>query len=86
VRRFLARAASDESLHDQVRRFCAELERSGSAADWQVRQAEQALRLYFVNFLDRRDWHSRQRSRAVEGRRVPDEARDGVSRGRPGAR
>jgi integron integrase len=55
VRRFLTRAASDESLADQVRRFCEDLERS-ECPDWQVQQAEQAIRLYFVNFLRRTDW------------------------------
>jgi len=38
-----------------VRRFCDDLERHGGTEDWQVRQAEQTLRIYFVNFLDRRD-------------------------------
>ena len=28
----------------------------GRCEDWQVRQAEQALRIYFVNFLQRTDW------------------------------
>ena len=54
VRRFLTRAASDEPLTDQARGFCEELERGG-CQDWQVRQAEQALRIYFVNFLQRTD-------------------------------
>lgn len=36
---------------NQVTRFCEELERNGGCQDWQVRQAEQALRLYFINFL-----------------------------------
>ena len=53
VRQFLVRPATDESLADQVRRFREDLERSGRCADWQVRQAEQALRIYFVNFLKR---------------------------------
>ncbi len=44
VRRFLSRPASDEPLSDRVRRFCEELERTGGSEDWQVRQAEQALR------------------------------------------
>lgn len=57
VRRFLARPASDEPLTDQVRRFCEELERNGGTEDWQVRQADQALRIYFVNFLKRTDWN-----------------------------
>jgi hypothetical protein len=52
VRQFLVRPATDESLADRVRRFCEDLECSGRCADWQVRQAEQALRIYFVNFLE----------------------------------
>ena len=73
VRQFLVRPATDESLADQVRRFREDLERSGRCADWQVRQAEQALRIYFVNFLKRTEWH-RQPSSAVvdeEGRTSP---------------
>ena len=65
VRRFLTRPASDESLSDQVRRFCEDLERHGGRQDWQVRQAEQALRIYFVNFLQRTDWHRRPASTVV---------------------
>ncbi len=42
---FLVRPASDECLGDQVRRFCEELERGGRE-EWQVRQADQALRMY----------------------------------------
>jgi hypothetical protein len=64
-----ARKGGEDPRRQQVTHFCEELERSGSAADWQVRQAEQALRLYFVNFLDRGDWHSRQASRVVDGHR-----------------
>jgi hypothetical protein len=56
VRRFLARPASNEPLADQALRFAEELERSGRLQDWQVRQAEQAVRIYFVNFLQRTDW------------------------------
>ena len=59
VRRFLSRAASNEPLVDQVRQFCEELERNGGIQDWQVRQADQALRIYFVNFLNRTDWQQR---------------------------
>jgi len=67
VRRFLTRPASDEPLADQVRRFCEDLERNGGCQDWQVRQAEQSLRIYFVNFLKRTDWHRRQASTVVDG-------------------
>ena len=56
VRRFLSRPATDEPLADRVRTFCEELERNGGVEDWQVRQADQALRIYFVNFLQRTDW------------------------------
>ncbi len=56
VRRFLDRPASNEPLSDQVRRFCEELERCADIQDWQVRQAEQSLRIYFVNFLRQSDW------------------------------
>ena len=66
VRRFLTRPASDEPLADQVRRFCDELESNGGCEDWQVRQAEQALRIYFVNFLERTDWHRRPASTVVD--------------------
>src|SRR5687767_4157082 len=66
VRRFLTRPASDEPVADQVRRFCEDLERNGGCQDWQVRQAEQSLRIYFVNFLKRTDWHRRQASTVVD--------------------
>ncbi len=62
VRRFLSAPASEPPLADQARRFCEALERSRRHEDWQVRQAELAIRIYFVNFLGRTDWH-RQPSR-----------------------
>ncbi|MGQ0733547.1 MAG: integron integrase [Acidobacteriota bacterium] len=72
VRAFLARPASPEPLQDQVHRFCEDLERQGRD-DWQVRQAEHALRIYFVNFLHRTDWQRRLPSAVVdnEGRTTP---------------
>lgn len=45
VRRFLQLPADDRPLADRVRSFCEGLERSGRVQDWQVRQAEQALRI-----------------------------------------
>ena len=66
VRRFLSRPASDEPLADQVRGFCEELERNGGSEDWQVRQADQALRIYFVNVLKRTEWHQRPASTVVD--------------------
>ena len=58
---------------DQVRGFCEDLERNGGAEDWQVRQADQALRIYFVNFLKRTDWHRRPASTVMDehGRTSP---------------
>jgi integrase len=67
VRRFLSRPASDEPLADQVRRFCEDLERS-RCEEWQVRQAEQALRIYFVHFLKRTDWHRPPASTVLDER------------------
>jgi hypothetical protein len=66
VRRFLTRPASSEPVADQVRRFCEDLEREGVWQDWQVRQAEHALRIYFVNFLQRTDWHRRPVSNVID--------------------
>ena len=66
VRRFLARPATNDPLPDQVRLFCEELAQHGSVAEWQVRQADQALHIYFVNFLKRPDW-----SRRTEGTTDP---------------
>ena len=73
VRRFLTRPASGEPLADQVQRFCEELERRGTYADWQVRQTEHALRISFVNFLRRTDWHRPPQSTIVDeqGRTSP---------------
>jgi integron integrase len=68
VRRFLTRPASDEAVADQVRRFCEDLEREGRWAEWQVRQAEHALRIYFVNFLKRTDWQRKPASAIVDER------------------
>lgn len=65
VRQFLERSATDGSLADQVRSFCEGLERSG-CQDWQRRQAEHALRMYFVNFLHRTDWHRSPTSTVID--------------------
>lgn len=65
VRHFLGRPAVSEPIADQVRRFCEELEQQGRQ-DWQVHQAEHALRIYFVNFLKRTDWHSPPKSTVVD--------------------
>jgi integron integrase len=66
VRRFLTRPASNVPLADQVRQFCEELEGTGRCQDWQVRQAEQAVRMYFVNFVGRTDWRGQPASATVD--------------------
>ncbi|MEO8257242.1 MAG: site-specific integrase [Acidobacteriota bacterium] len=53
-------------MAEQVRQFCEELERDAACQDWQVRQAEHALRIYFVDFLQRTDWHRRPISKVVD--------------------
>ena len=68
VRHFLMRPASDEPVADQVRRFCEDLEREGRREEWQVRQAEHALRIYFINFLRRTDWQRKPASAVVDER------------------
>ena len=66
--RFLTRAASDEPLADQVRTFCETLERESRWEDWQIQQAEHALRIYFVHFLKRTDWQKKPASSVVDER------------------
>lgn len=66
VRQFLTQPTTDEPLIDRVRRFCEEQERSGRWQDWQLQQAEQAVRIYFVNFLNRTDWQTRPQSSVVD--------------------
>jgi hypothetical protein len=56
VRQFLARPAVPGFLADRVRGFCEDLERTGRP-EWQVQQADHALRIYFVTFLHRTDWN-----------------------------
>jgi hypothetical protein len=82
VRRFLKRPASNDSLADRVRAFTEDLERQPGCQDWQVRQAEQALRIYFVNFLKRGDWHQQPKNTAVggDGRTNPLEALEELRR------
>jgi integron integrase len=79
VRRFLMRPASTEPLADQVRRFCEDLERE-NCQDWQVRQAEHALRIYWLNFRQSRDWVRQPSSGAAEGGVEPLAALDGLRR------
>ena len=49
------------------RRFvgAGDVTRNGGCQDWQVRQAEQTLRVSFVNCLQRADWHRRPANTVV---------------------
>ena len=67
VRLFLMRLASDEPLVDQVRRFSEELERHDAPPDWRIRQDEQALRIYYNNFLQSANCRRRPANAAVDG-------------------
>ena len=80
VRRFLAHPASNEPLADRVRQFADDLERNAVCQDWQVRQAEQAVRIYFVNFLRRTDWHHASAPGGEHGRTDPLAALDALRR------
>jgi hypothetical protein len=79
VRRFLMRPAARDPLGDQVRSFCEDLEREG-CQDWQVRQAEQALRIYWLNFRRTADWVRRPASALESGRVEPLAALDELRR------
>jgi len=48
---FQVQEAVNLSWIDKVPLFLDELKASSSYQDWQIRQADQAIRLYFVNFL-----------------------------------
>ncbi len=58
VRKFLGQGISEPvvSLDDRIAGFLKSMEVDGLYKDWQVAQAEQALRLYFVNFKTNADW------------------------------
>jgi integron integrase len=79
VRRFLTRPASVDPLGDQVQRFCDDLERDG-CQDWQIRQAEQALRIYWLNFRRTPDWVRRPATALEPGRVEPLAALDELRR------
>ncbi len=66
VRQFLTQPAANEPLADQIRRFCEKLEQTDRHQAWQISQAEQALRIYFVNYLHRPDWHRQPQTALVD--------------------
>ena len=58
VRKFLSRGPQIPiaALDDRIAVFLQELEAGGACQDWQVTQAERALRLYFANFKTDTAW------------------------------
>jgi len=58
VRRFLREAPADprQSLTDRLDLFLQAMRKDGRFEDWQVEQAEKAIRLYFHNFQSQTDW------------------------------
>ena len=73
VRRFLMRQASDEPWRTRSGASVRTWSATARVQEWQVRQAEQALRIFFVNFLKRTDWHRRPTGAVVgeQGRTNP---------------
>ncbi|MBA3885008.1 MAG: hypothetical protein H0X67_04655 [Acidobacteria bacterium] len=69
ARRFLGRPASTDPLADQVPTFCED-QREG-ADDRQVRQADQALRIYWLNFRQTDDWVRPPPAIGAQGRVEP---------------
>lgn len=59
VRLFLGQHTGERSLDERLDGFLQNLERGGRWAEWQVTQAERAVRLYFVNYLKCTDWKHR---------------------------
>lgn len=61
VRRFLKTSSNDPtlSLDERVNLYVESL-RQKQFEDWQVEQAERALRLYFFNFQNTTDWKKRK--------------------------
>jgi len=58
VRKFLARGVTEPvaALDERVAEFLRSMETTGTYQDWQLTQAERALRLYFVNFKGDTTW------------------------------
>ncbi len=57
IRRFLNEASTTPglSIEDRIAGFI-EILRKGSSEDWQIEQAQTAIRMYLVNFLNQTDW------------------------------
>lgn len=63
VRWFLKYGGSSASLAERLDDFRDRLEQSGRWQDWQITQAERAIRVYFVNYLKQTDWNKRPGSK-----------------------
>lgn len=70
VRQFLRFRTDAQALEDRLDGFLEELHRSAFWSEWHIKQAERAVRTYFVNFLEVTDWKRRptQEVRDAEGR------------------
>ena len=62
VRKFLGEAPEDPriSVDERIQSFLDAMRSSGRYEDWQAEQAQQALRLYFHNFKNEKDWTASQ--------------------------
>lgn len=59
VRKFLRFGGSENSIAERLDQFRERLERAACWQDWQLLQAERAIRVYFVNYLNQTDWNKR---------------------------
>jgi len=68
VRRFLKEPVPGAlSLSERTDAFLAGMRKEGRFEDWQVDQAEKAIRLYFHNFQKDTSWSARPPDQAVDG-------------------
>lgn len=69
VRKFLEHAPTDPtlSLSDRLDQFLLGLQGEQRYADWQIEQAERAIRLYFHNFQNKTEWNSTTEQRISPG-------------------
>lgn len=69
VRKFLETTPSDPklTLSDRMDQFLLGLQAEQRYADWQIQQAERAIRLYFHNFQSATEWKSATEKRITPG-------------------
>lgn len=79
VRKFFNTALSGDTLSEQVDFFIEDMRCAENIQDFQVQQAEKALRLYFQNFRKNTNWHSLSKSaKRPDGRFHIGDARDAM--------